>query len=233
MNSLPEDWQDSVQSKENSYAQEIAEKEQFDQEQMQAQKQLNQIDDLQVELNVTLQSGPIPLEKLIGILADEGMMQALARDASKNIPNKMSLIWDEGKKEGWLSFAKFTSDRQVDEWQAWLEASGLPARKLETQYVPLGDIYEFELGLSLHENSIEIARDESAQNMFQTMRSAEVLWFQAYQRINDQKVETTLNWSPTDSRYHLIVSGIANAAERQLIWSNLTAVGLLPSLAEE
>jgi hypothetical protein len=65
------------------------------------------------------------------------------------------------------------------------------------------------------------------------MRSPEVLWFQAYQRINEEPVSTTLNWSNTDKRFHLIVTNVTSAEEQQKIWSNLTAVGLLPSLAEQ
>ncbi|MFT7289704.1 MAG: hypothetical protein ACI9D8_000143, partial [Reinekea sp.] len=36
-----------------------------------------------------------------------------------------------------------------------------------------------------------------------------------------------------DSRYHLIVTNVQTRDEQQVIWSSLTAVGLLPSLAEE
>ena len=233
MNSLPQDWQEEVQDQQRSYEKEIAEKSEFEQAQLLAQKKLNNVDVPQKFLDAYLQSGPIPYTSLLAVLADEGMKRTLARDPSKNIPEKMSLVWDESKQEAWMSFSQFSSERQVDEWQAWLDASGLTPRRMEKPYIPLGDVYEFELGQSLHEFSVEIARDESIEGIFQMMRSAEVLWFQAYQRINEQNLETTLNWSATDNRYHLIVSGIRSAMERQLIWSNLTAVGLLPSLAEE
>jgi hypothetical protein len=36
-----------------------------------------------------------------------------------------------------------------------------------------------------------------------------------------------------DRRYHLIVTNVQTSQQRQSIWSDLTAVGLLPSLAEE
>ncbi len=180
-----------------------------------------------------LQIGPINQSRLAALLSVPAMREVLARTTSIRIPQQMALVWDEGKQEAWLNFDRFADEQQVDEWRAWLDSEGLLARRLSTAYQPMGDVYEFHLGQALQEYSIEIDRHDAFDKMLQSMRSPEILWFQAYQRINDQPIHTSLNWSMADRRYHLIVTNVQTSQERQTIWSDLTAVGLLPSLAEE
>jgi len=180
-----------------------------------------------------LQIGPINKNQLEALMSVPAMRAVLARTTSIRIPQQMALIWDEGKQEAWLSFDRFEDEQQVDEWRAWLDSEGLLARRLSQAFKPLGDVYEFQLGQALQEHSVEIDRHDAFDKMLHSMRSPEILWFQAYQRINDQPIDTSLNWSMADRRYHLIVTNVQTSQQRQSIWSDLTAVGLLPSLAEE
>ena len=180
-----------------------------------------------------LQIGPINQSRLEALLSVPAMREVLARTTTIRIPQQMALVWDEGKQEAWLNFDRFADEQQVDEWSAWLDSEGLLARRLSTAFMPLGDVYEFQLGQALQEYSIEIDRHDAFDKMLQSMRSPEILWFQAYQRINDRAIDTSLNWSMADRRYHLIITNVQTSQERQAIWSDLTAVGLLPSLAEE
>ncbi len=233
MNSLPEDWQEPPVSQLETYDAALAEKEAYDANLAMQREQMNKVEASPAVLADTLQSGPVPVSDLLTVLGSDAMRQALAQSPSMNIPGRMSLIWDEGKQEAWLRFSEFRSEQHLDEWRAWLDAERLTASRTDQPFMPMGDIYVFELGHPLDTYSVEIDRTDNVQQMFQSMRSDEVLWFQAYQRINDQPVSTTLNWSMTDRRYHLIVSNITTQAEQQRIWANLTAVGLLPSLAEE
>jgi hypothetical protein len=202
---------------------------------LQAQReQMNQLEmSEQNRIDTVLQLGPVPQTQLISILSSEAMKRVLSRDAGISVPDEMMMVWNESTREAWLNLAGFVSVQQADEWDAWFQSEGLTPTRSAEKYMPMGDVYEFSLGKPLQEFSVEIDRQESIQMMLQSMRSPEVLWFQAYQRINQQPVSTTLNWSRTDNRFHLIVTNVANAQQQQQIWSNLTAVGLLPSLAEE
>jgi hypothetical protein len=173
------------------------------------------------------------MKTVIDVLSTSAMKSVLSRDANVRIPQKMSMVWDETNQEAWLNFSGFSSEQHLDEWLAWFSAEQLSANEVDQPYIPLGDVYSFDLGKGLEEFSVEIERQQSMMAMLQRMRSPEVLWFQAYQRINEEPVSTTLNWSNTDKRFHLIVTNVSTAAEQQRIWSNLTAVGLLPSLAEQ
>jgi len=183
--------------------------------------------------DTALQIGPIEMRQFQALLSVTAMREVLARSTKSRIPLDMALVWDEGKQEAWLNFERFEDEQHVDEWQAWLDSEGLTSRRLAKPYSPLGDVYEFQLGQAQQEFSIEITRHDAFDKMLHSMRSPEILWFQAYQRINDRPIHTSLNWSMADSRYHLIVTNVQTRDEQQVIWSSLTAVGLLPSLAEE
>ena len=96
-----------------------------------------------------------------------------------------------------------------------------------------GDTYVFELASTHMGLSIDVAKHSSIQAMINQMRSPEVLWIQAFQRINQHPRPLVLTWSDADRRYHLSVMGLASEAERQELWANLTAVGFLPALVEQ
>jgi hypothetical protein len=233
MNSLPEDWEVAEVNSAMQNEAMMAEKEAFE-DALQVQREtLNQAPAIEMMNKANLQLGPIPMTSLVDIFTTDGMKSVLSKNASVTLPGQMVMVWDELNKEAWLNFSDFNSDQQVDEWMAWFNSEGLIARSVEKPYMPIGDIYSFELGQPLEEFSVEIQRESSMAQMLERMRSPEVLWFQAYQKINDEPISTTLNWSETDKRYHLIITNVSSALEQQQIWANLTAVGLLPSLAEE
>jgi len=237
MNSLPEGSDSgtvAMISVEVDAGTQAAEQEAYEMELQVKREELNKIPDQPKFLSdAVLQIGPVALEKLQEVLASNSIKEILARDKSIRIPQDMSMVWDEGKQEAWLSFEVFENEQHVDEWQAWFDSEGLAAERVGKSYTPLGDTYHFQLGQPLQEYSVEIERHEHIGAMLQRMRSPEVLWFQAYQRINEQPVKSSLNWSMADNRYHLIVTNVFNAKEQEVIWSNLTSVGLLPSLAEQ
>ncbi len=243
MNSLPEDDVATISSVMPDPAMAVTgtkttddimeEKEQFDTQVAQRREQLNQAEQPKSSIDSVLQIGPLSLDRLQVILGSTAMKEVLGRRDNINIPGDLQLVWDEANHEGWLTFRDFATEQHIDEWQAWFNSTGYPPTRSEQPYQPVGDVYRFALAQPLEPFSVEIARDEQVQTMLQQMRAPEVLWFQAYQRINDKPVETSLNWSQTDQRFHLIVTNVTNKAEQQQIWANLNAVGLLPSLAEE
>jgi hypothetical protein len=233
MNSLPEDWEEESTDQSFPVKDIVAEKETYEKEQAAHIANMNKVDQDVDEIQSVLQLGPLPMNNVIDLFSTSAMKSILSRDMNMEIPDSMSMVWDETNKEAWLKFTGFSSDQHVDEWLAWFSAEDLSANEVKNPYVPLGDVYGFELGQGLEEYSVEIERQQNMSAMLQRMRSPEVLWFQAYQRINEEPVSTTLNWSNTDKRFHLIVTNVSSAEEQQKIWSNLTAVGLLPSLAEQ
>lgn len=236
MNSLPEDQMQTampVVTEDTDIL--MAEKEAYDSEMEAQREQMNQAPFAEQGemIDTVLHLGPVPLADLMTILSSDAMKRVLSRDAGISVPKDMMMVWNESTREAWLNLSGFQSVQQADEWDAWFQSEGLQPERSAEKYMPMGDVYEFSLGQPLQKYSVEIDRQESIQMMLQSMRSPEVLWFQAYQRINQEPVVTTLNWSRTDNRYHLIVTNVASAQQQQQIWSNLTAVGLLPSLAEE
>lgn len=180
-----------------------------------------------------LQLGPLTLDGVTALLSMNDMQQAMSHQPTIQPPGSMMMVWDERRQEAWLQFSHFQSRQKVDEWRAWLDAQGLMADSVEAFFAPAGDVYHFALGGNLQPFSVEIDRQDDAMVALQRLRSPEVLWFQAFQRINGEPVETALNWSATDKRYHLIVINVPDRQTQQRIWSDLTAVGLLPSLAEQ
>ncbi|TCS42663.1 hypothetical protein [Reinekea marinisedimentorum] len=232
MNSLPDDSTKSAAESADS-DQLIAEKEAYQQELQAMQAAQNQVNESgAMSIGITYQMGPMSQSSLESLLSGREFKSVLSSSGHQKAPERLNLVWDEGKQEAWLSFTGFASEQHADEWQAWLESAGYVAEPVSKAFVPMGDVYHFQLAEPLQEFSVEIDRSESVSAILSRMRSAEVLWFHAFQRINDQPVLTSLNWSNADERYHLIVINVASAAEQADIWGDLTAVGLLPSLAE-
>lgn len=229
MNTLAEDYVAPVPEQKL-----LVEKAAYDNQLASKRTVLNQAPVPQVYLaDTAVQIGPIDMSELQALLSVTAMREALARTTKFRVPLDMALVWDEGKQEAWLNFARFEDEQHLDEWRAWLDSEGMTSRRLAKPFNPLGDVYEFQLGQAQQEFSIEITRHDVFDKMLHSMTSPEILWFQAYQRINDRPIHTSLNWSMADSRYHLIVTNVQTSDEQQVIWSSLTAVGLLPSLAEE
>lgn len=234
MNSLPEGSMEELKPEPSASTEQlIAEKEAYDAEMEAKMVAANQLEAMEADSDTSLlQVGPVSQSSLEALLATDEFKRILARDSYIRTPERLNLIWDEGKKEAWLSFSGFASKQHIDEWSAWLESMSLGSDQVEKAFVPMGDVYRFRLAEPLHEYSVEIDRNESIAVMMERLRSPEVLWFHAFQQINEQPVETSLNWSDSDNRYHLIIINVKSQAEQQQIWGDLTAVGLLPSLAE-
>lgn len=235
MNSLPGDEPEIMAPvNENTLSQsQMAALEQYNAQQAIRQAQENAMPDSASTIETKFQLGPISRDRLSALLASEAMQKVLAGDPSIDIPKAMSLLWDEGQQQAWLNFHGFGDTAHLSEWQAWFESEGLTGERVGQYYQPLGDVYRFHLGRGVAPYSVEVYRANDANQMLAQMRSPEVLWFQAFHRINNDDISLTLNWSFTDNRYHLVVVNVPDGPTQQEIWANLTAVGLLPSLAEQ
>lgn len=235
MNSLPGDEVIVSRSSESVDESLLAEQQAYEQQRQQQMADMNQLTDSDAGQTVptVLTMGPLTLDQLSDVISSNGMQQVLARSPSIRIPAHMRLIWDETRDEAWVTFNGFASDIHAGEWQAWFESENLSVETVNSFNQPVGDIYHFSLGHPIDEFSVEMDRQETADAIISSMRSPEILWFQAYQRINEHPIMTALNYSIRDNRYRLIASDIPSQAMRQRVWTNLSAVGLLPALAEE
>lgn len=211
----------------------LNDKAEFDLE-LEAQRTAQNASATSVEPRMTsvLQVGPMALDDLDRLLSMPAMQKLLSRSTTVWRPTNSELIWDEEKQQAWLSFKPFNNAQQIDEWVAWLNTENVEVLEVEQTHKPLGDVYHVALGHEVNALSVEMDRDDSMSAMMQRIRSPEVLWFQAYERIRDHVVKTSLNWSVIDKRYHLNAVNIRTSQEQQKIWENLSAVGLLPSLPE-
>jgi hypothetical protein len=120
----------------------------------------------------------------------------------------------------------------LDEWQAWLEQRELAVSVQQSVRLPVGDVYVYHLGDALVDYSIELDRQAEASVLLQRMVSPEVLWFQAYQSINDEPPTLVVQWHSADQRFHLVASGFARTNDARRAWQNLSSVGLMPSLPQ-
>lgn len=180
-----------------------------------------------------VQVGPLPMSQLLALIETASFKRILGHDSTLNLPMSMKMVWDETRQEAWLNFSGFESTYSQDNWLTMFVAQGYSAKAIEEVNRLLGDIYRFTLGASISEYSVEIDRAESNVQILERLRSPEVLWFEAYQRINERPVTLSLNWSEADSRYRIVVANVRSKQEQTQIWTSLTAVGLMPSLAEQ
>jgi hypothetical protein len=196
-------------------------------------EKVNQIDDTRPMVPGYVQVGPLPMAQLLDLIASESFKRVLGNDETMALPRTMLMAWDETRQEAWLNFTGFETEQDKDGWETSFNAQGFSANSVDEINHLLGDIYQFALGSAISEFSVEIDRSESNVQILERLRSPEVLWFEAFQRINQQSVSLSLNWSQTDNRYRIIVTGIESKELQSDVWTNLSAVGLMPSLAEQ
>ncbi|MFQ3231822.1 hypothetical protein [Reinekea sp.] len=193
----------------------------------------NAVQDKKMIVNGYVQVGPLPMSQLLSLIETDSFKRILGRDETLNLPVTMAMDWDETRQEAWLNFSGFESTYAQDIWLTMFEAQGYAARSLNEVNRLLGDIYGFTLGAEISKYSVEIERSASNIQILESLRSPEVLWFEAYQRINERPVTLSLNWFEADSRYRIVVANVKTKAEQTQIWTSLSAVGLMPSLAEQ
>ncbi len=180
----------------------------------------------------TLVLGPVSAATLTNWMSEPPMRDALLTDTNRRLPGRHRLIWDAARNQAWVYLDRFASTRQIDEWQAWLERNGQQASLQQRPRLPVGDIYVYHLGNELHGYSLELYQQADASDMLQRLVSPEVLWFQAYQSINDEPPTLVVQWQASDQRYHLIATGFARDNDARRAWQNLSSVGLMPVLQE-
>ena len=180
----------------------------------------------------TLVLGPVSAATLTDWMSEPPMRDALLTDTNRRLPGRHRLIWDAARNQAWVYLDQFASTRQIDEWQAWLERNGQQASLQQRPRLPVGDIYVYHLGKALQGYSLELYQQADAGDMLQRLVSAEVLWFQAYQSINDEPPTLVVQWQASDQRYHLIATGFARDNDARRAWQNLSSVGLMPVLQE-
>lgn len=180
----------------------------------------------------TLVLGPVTAATLTDWMSEPPMRDALLTDTNRRLPGRHRLIWDAARNQAWVYLDRFASTRQIDEWQAWLERNGQEASLQQRPRLPVGDIYLYHLGNELHGYSLELYQQADAGDMLQRLVSPEVLWFQAYQSINDEPPTLVVQWQASDQRYHLIATGFARDNDARRAWQNLSSVGLMPVLQE-
>ncbi len=180
----------------------------------------------------TLVLGPVSAATLTDWMSEPPMRDALLTDTNRRLPGRHRLIWDAARNQAWVYLDQFASTRQIDEWQAWLERNGQQASLQQRPRLPIGDIYVYHLGKALQGYSLELYQQADASDMLQRLVSPEVLWFQAYQSINDEPPTLVVQWQASDQRYHLIATGFARDNDARRAWQNLSSVGLMPVLQE-
>ncbi|WP_028671539.1 hypothetical protein [Saccharospirillum impatiens] len=180
----------------------------------------------------TLILGPVSPATLTGWMSEPSMRDALLTDTTRRLPGRHRLIWDAARNQAWVYLDRFSSTTQIDEWQAWLEGKGQVASLHQSARLPVGDVYVYFLGDGLHGYSLELHQQADASDMLQRLVSPEVLWFQAYQSINEEPPTLVLQWNASDQRYHLIATGFARDNDARRAWQNLSSVGLMPVLQE-
>jgi hypothetical protein len=195
--------------------------------------QVNKVSDQKMMVDGYVQVGPLPMSALLSLIDTEFFKRILARDPTLKLPVNMAMDWDETRQEAWLNFSGFESTYAQDNWLTMFAGQGYAARSLSEINRLLGDIYGFTLGAATSAFSVEIDRSASNAQILERLRSPEVLWFEAYQRINERPVTLSLNWFEADSRYRIVVANVNTKAEQTQIWTSLSAVGLMPSLAEQ
>jgi hypothetical protein len=180
----------------------------------------------------TLILGPVSAGTLVSWMTDPSLRDAFLTDANRSMPGRHRLIWDAARSQAWVYLDRFSSVRQLDEWQAWLEQRELAVSVQQSVRLPVGDVYVYHLGDALVDYSIELDRQAEASVLLQRMVSPEVLWFQAYQSINDEPPTLVVQWHSADQRFHLVASGFARTNDARRAWQNLSSVGLMPSLPQ-
>jgi hypothetical protein len=180
----------------------------------------------------TLVLGPVSADTLVTWMSDSSLRDALLTDATRQLPGRHRLIWDAARSQAWVYLDQFSSKRQLNEWQAWLERNGQSASVQQTARLPVGDTYVYHLGDALRGYSLELYQQADAGDMLDRLTSPEVLWFQAYQSINDEPPTLVVQWQASDQQYHLIASGFDRDNDARRAWRNLSSVGLMPVLQE-
>ena len=176
--------------------------------------------------------GPVRENQVRAWLEQPAYRDTLLRTTDTAMPGRQRLVWEATRQEGWLYLDGFADRRQLDQWRAWLERRDLVADHRKQATLPVGDIYIYHLGSRQTGHTLLLDAQPNARAIMTRMTAPEVLWFQAYQAINDQPPTLSVNWSANDGRYHLVATGFSRRDQVMEASRQLSNVGLLPKLME-
>lgn len=176
--------------------------------------------------------GPVSEPAVRTWLEQPAYRDALLMTTETAMPGRQRLVWDAHRQQGWLYLDQFTDRRQLDQWRAWLENRGLTPDHLQDAALPVGDIYVYHLGANLEGHTLLLEAEPSAGAVMTRMTSPEILWFQAYQAINDHPPTLSVRWSENDDRYHLLATGFGDHNQAMAAARQLSSVGIMPRLTE-
>lgn len=175
-----------------------------------------------------LMIGPLSEPAMKLWLGDPGFVQQWAVPETSEPTSRVRIIWDAGAEQGWYLLDQFRSDLALDQARNWLDRRGLSATEQEQARVPNGDIYQYRLGYQPDSPWFSVTTELQVDAIWQWLLSPEMLWFQAFQAINDRPAEVVLNASINASQYGLIATGFGRQSEAEAAWRHLVSVGLQP-----
>ena len=142
--------------------------------------------------------------------------------------SRVRLIWDASAEQGWYLMDQFRSELALDQARSWLDSRGLSGTEQSQARVPSGDIYQYRLGYRPDSPWFNVTTESRVESVWQWLLSPEMLWFQAFQAINDRPAEVILNGSTEAPRYQIIATGFGRHSEADAAWRHLVSVGLQP-----
>ncbi|WP_115667143.1 SPOR domain-containing protein [Saccharospirillum mangrovi] len=178
----------------------------------------------------TLVVGPVNAQRVEQWLSDPAFRTPVLDPDNTTLPGRHRLVWNAAQNQGWLYLDGFTGNTQLDRWRAWLQSRDLDAHHRDNDRLPVGDIYVYTLGKTPDAYSLSLDNETDAGAVLARLVSPEVLWFQAYQSINDRPLELVVNWSDKDQNYQLLATGFDDEADARRAWQSLSSVGVMPSL---
>lgn len=171
--------------------------------------------------------GPLSESAMQLWLGDPAFVQQWIVPEASEASSRTRLIWDAGEKQGWYLMDQFRSELALDQAKRWLDSRGLSATEQSQAQMPGGDIYQYRLGYRPDSPWFGVTSETQVDSLWQWLLSPEMLWFQAFQAINDRPAEVVLNAAET-SRYQLIATGFGRQREAEAAWRHLVSVGLQP-----
>ena len=181
-------------------------------------------------LSDALVVGPVSAERVEHWLADPQFRAPVLNPTNQTLPGRQRLVWNAAQNHGWLYLDGFDDATQLDRWRAWLESRELEAQHRTDGRLPVGDIYVYTLGKAPDAYSLSLDSETEAGQVLARLVSPEVLWFQAYQSINDRPLELVVNWSEREQHYQLLATGFDDEADARRAWQSLSSVGVMPSI---
>jgi hypothetical protein len=146
---------------------------------------------------------------------------------------RVRLVWNAGAEQGWYLVDRFDSEQSFGQARAWLNRRGLSFSERSQSPELEGDIYQYRLGHEPSSPAFVIASEAQTARAWQWLLSPELLWFQAFQAINDRPAQVLLNLADTGAEYQIVATGFGQYREAQAAWRHLVSVGLQPGRVQQ